>query len=385
MRWNDDGASSDQLSPAVAAAGTRGVVVWSDKRADPTRVYARTASTKGLEGVEIALPLAGPGETQAPTPTASANSPAVAMSADGSFCAAWRESTNERSQMFAQVLAFDGSARSKLLALEDAPQRALDAPALVSREPSDTGWLAVWARSGGGAVVARAITAAGELAQAQTVWTPAKGENASSVAVARLDDGRFVAVWTVDADGKSTLRLRFVDVAGQPRGDVLALDLGHRGIGWDPAVCAGADGGFFVSWTSGARDDLLRDAVVRRFDRAGAPDGPLLTPCVLGNEQDFSDLTRLKDGSILVAWEDDISYYDQTYCRRIAADGWSMGTRMLLNELETAFVIDRVAPRVAAMGDGFLAAWGDRRRSKGLDVYAKYVGPRFDEPAEAAK
>ena len=67
--------------------------------------------------------------------------------------------------------------------------------------------------------------------------------------------------------------------------------------------------------------------------------------------------------------------------RRMQADGKGMhgdDSARLLNELETLFVGDRVAPRIAPFGDGLVAVFGDRRRSLGLDARVKILGPAFD-------
>jgi hypothetical protein len=50
-----------------------------------------------------------------------------------------------------------------------------------------------------------------------------------------------------------------------------------------------------------------------------------------------------------------------------------------INELETKAVEDRVAPKIAVLTDGIVAAWGDRRRSLGWDVYLRILGPKFDD------
>jgi hypothetical protein len=51
----------------------------------------------------------------------------------------------------------------------------------------------------------------------------------------------------------------------------------------------------------------------------------------------------------------------------------------MINTLETLSVPDRQGPVVAPLADGVAALWGDRRRSKGWDVFIKLVGPRFDD------
>jgi hypothetical protein len=135
-----------------------------------------------------------------------------------------------------------------------------------------------------------------------------------------------------------------------------------------------------MAWCSGIPSDPTHDVNVRLFDAQGRPAGPNVTPCFFANEQDYPDITRLADGSYVVAWEDDVSYYDQSYVRRISADGKSMGPMMRIGTLETLFVLDRVVPRITAFGDGWASVFADRQRSLGFDARLKIVGPRFDPP-----
>ena len=134
-----------------------------------------------------------------------------------------------------------------------------------------------------------------------------------------------------------------------------------------------------MAWTAGGLDDTVRDVVVRLFDSQGRAKTPFATACFGANEQDWTDIVRLPDKTFAVAWEDDISYYDQVYVRRLARDGKSMGTMMRLHQSETSFMPDRVSPRIAVFGSGLAATFGDRHRSRGFDAVLKIVGARWDE------
>jgi hypothetical protein len=58
---------------------------------------------------------------------------------------------------------------------------------------------------------------------------------------------------------------------------------------------------------------------------------------------------------------------------------------MRLNGQQSTFIPDRVAPRIAVLGDGIAATFGDRHRSLGFDVTLKVVGPRFDDAPPLSK
>jgi hypothetical protein len=204
--------------------------------------------------------------------------------------------------------------------------------------------------------------------------------------VALLDDGRLVCAWTALPNGKPlSIRARIVDDSGTTRGDEISFEHTRRGEDWDPQVAPAENNGFAMSWTAGGKTDTVRDVVVRTFDAQGHPKSQLATVCWMANEQDFSDIVRLPDKSFAIAWEDDISFNDQVYVRRLSHDGRAMGTLMRFNGQESTFVPDRVAPRIAVLGDGIAATFGDRHRSLGFDVTLKVVGKNFDDAPPAPK
>jgi hypothetical protein len=195
-----------------------------------------------------------------------------------------------------------------------------------------------------------------------------------------LDDGKLFCAWTAMPEGKPwSVRGRLLDDSGETRGEDLSFEHTRRGEDWDPNLAPAENNGFAMSWTAGGKEDTVRDVVVRLFDAQGHAKSQLATVCYGANEQDWSDIVRLPDKSFAVAWEDDISFYDQVYVRRLARDGRSMGTMMRLNAIGTTFMPDRVAPRIAVIGNGLAATFGDRHRSLGFDAVLKVVGPKWDE------
>jgi len=213
----------------------------------------------------------------------------------------------------------------------------------------------------------------------------ASDDETTNAAVTLLDDGRLVVAWThhqanVGRDKGWTVRARFLDAEGAAKGSELTFEPSRRNEDHDPALSPAKNNGFMMAWCSGLPTDPTHDVNVRLFDAQGRPAGPNVTPCFLANEQDYPDITRLADGSFAVCWEDDVSYFDQSYVRRIGADGKTLGAWMRIGKLDAKSIIDRVEPRVTALGDGWASVFCDRQRSQGFDVRLKIVGPRFDAP-----
>lgn len=351
-RLASDVASSDQINARIATAGSRGALIWIDRRSGEARPWARRFSAEGLQGSDWPLPASGASSVAT-----------LAMQADGSLVCAWSEAGG----IALQAYSAEGAAQGEVVRLARATPREL----LLLPVRGAPGWRLFWIEGenqvlmqGLGADL-RAVTRAKSLGSGQRV------------AATQLLDGNWLCV--VDVRGESTrIRGLVLDAAGELRGDELAFEATPAGHDWDASVAAARDGGFLMSWTSGNPDTPLRDVVARRFDARGRPAGPLLWLGNTGNEQDTSDAILLADGSFLVAFEDDLSGYDHTLAQRIDAAGRQVGSIVRLNELPTTHCEDRVAPRVARMGKGFAAAFGDRRRSQGWDVSWTAFGAGFD-------
>ena len=375
-RLNTDEVSGLQkLADVAGAGGATGLVAWTDGRDGDSRLYARLVSAKGgFLTPEMALPAtagADPGSAPASDRMEAAFASA-AMAEDGSFALAWLENPGAwtlRMQIFdpggrALGAAFDADPGARA-----SPQAGLDLEAL----PHPGGWAIVWSRADGG-LAARRISQAGEPGELRQV--AARG-TLGNVDLTGLDDGRLIAAWDVRVGEVYRLRARFLDAALEPVSGELDFETMWRGSDWDPSVAPTSKGGFAMAWCSG--EDASRDLYARFFDRDGRPAGKPHAITARLHEQDFPSLIRSGDGSWLVAWEDDISYLDHTYVRRLPGGSKEPGPVRLIERREEVYHENYQAPRLAPLEGGFLAAWSDCRRGQGFDVFVKVLGLGFDK------
>ncbi|MBK7643082.1 MAG: hypothetical protein IPJ19_08525 [Planctomycetes bacterium] len=364
FRANTDRASADQSNYRLASSASEALVTWSDKRDGVPQAYARRIQAPGsFEGGEFLLP--GQDAQAGSGPVAPALQP------DGVCGFAWSDSAGAL-----HFAAVDRGAKLIAEARVLQPSGARDCALLAL--PSGQGWLCAWAGSEPGVWMKR-IDLGGVPSGERQQLSRASSVPMNNVELCFLGGRRVVAAWDQD-DGGWKIRGRFAGLDGVPSGDVFELDGSPRHQDWDPALAPTGKGGFVVSWTSGASDDRTRDVVARFFDGDAHAEGPLLWISPTVNEQDFSDIVRLADGTWAVAWEDDISGLDDTYARRIQKDQRQLGPIVRLNLLQTKSIEDRCAPRVVALADGLVSAFGDRSRSLGWDVRVRVLGPRFDVP-----
>jgi hypothetical protein len=376
-RLNTDTASSSQIKPAIAGSGSRAVIAWHDERDVQPHVYARLVTWPGgFAGDEFQVPVALPGSSL-PAPSAVRSIPAVSMRPEGDFVVVWAEGPPQRIALKAQLFQADAHPLGDPVLLRDlgrAPSRVA-AAAL----PGDRGYLLAWDDPVERSLSVSRLTPGGKLLEPKKIAeAPKGGVQEPSLAVSEGD--RAIVAWSSNAgDGAWSVRARFLDLEGEPQGVELGFERTVRGQDWDPSLAPASGGGFLMSWCSGARGDPGKDVVARLFDDHGRPAGPLLPISPISNEQDHGHVIRVANGTWVVTWEDDISAHDQTYLRRIDKNGKDLGPTVHINELETLCIPDRQGPLIAPLADGIAAVWSDRRRSKGWDVYAKIVGPRFDE------
>ncbi|MCZ6596776.1 MAG: hypothetical protein O7B99_03985 [Planctomycetota bacterium] len=369
--WNTDVASSRQQHGSAASNGEELVVAWRDERDGQGRVRLRKLGADGAWRLEDRLVTEGERGTM--------QRPATAILSDGGFLVLWMEEDDgSRWRLMGRAFSADGAPLGPAARVDPdpghelAPNAVLDAVALAG----DAGYAAVWVRADGVPVARRLETSGAPVGE---VW--ALGDDrADNPSIARLDDGRLICVWdrsTVRNPDLHRLAGRFLAPDVRPIGDVLAFDVGAEKGDIDPSAAPGPGNGFVLAWTT--RDCPARDIVARFFDAEGSPEGLPLAISVLRNEQDYSDIARLTDGSWVVVWEDDISGYDHIHARRIAADGRSVGPTVTLDPRTAEVVEARHAPCVVPLGSGFATLWGDSSRSKGADVFLRYLGPSFDD------
>lgn len=403
-RLNSDEASSDQIRPALAAAGARVLVVWQDHRDVRAQVFARRRtipdllasadSKESTDEPEFQIPVrrAAPDDPARVGRAASGDPPrthpAVAMVESGTALVAWTEGGPDEPDIRAQVLPQPGSPpRADVLvqSIRREPSRIAVAPL-----PDRRGFLLVFDAAAEGEIRSTRIGMTGEIASPPESIGGGAGDLLSDPAVAVLDDGRAIVCWSRRANGKAgvqdltwSLRGRFLGADGAPEGKEIEFEPSTGGMDWEPALAPGPEGGFLLAWTAGTREAAVRgrewrDVVARAFDRSARPLAPLLPISPEDGEQDHPEIVRLADGSFAVAWEDDISGHDEAHLRRILKSGADLGPIVRMDSPSRGCALDHESPHIAPARSGLAALWSSSERSKGWDVVFESFGPRFD-------
>lgn len=365
-RWNTDQGSAGQSQPALASNGRRALLVWRDERSGTPRLWMRRIVSRergkacAFDGDDALVPVGtewSHGEEE----------PQVAMLADGRSLVLWKRVGDDR--LRAVPLDAVGAAAGEALELG-----SLELGVFLA---AGEGGYALLARELKGPLFVQGLNAAGEPQGARRVIS-AKGEvGIENARIVRLDDGSWLATWDRAEGENRVLCARRLTADLEPQGAVFGFDRSGRSGDLQPSAAPGPKNGFLLAWT--AFDSRARDVAARLFDGKIRPvDRPLaISPTY--SEQDTAVCLRLAGGDWVVVWEDDISSWDQIHARRVHSDGVRMGAAVTLNGMEKAFTMGRTGPVAAPLGAGFVAAWADRSRGLGSDVFVTVVGAAFDE------
>ena len=243
------------------------------------------------------------------------------------------------------------------------------------------GALVVWSGPAGAPerarILARRLDAAGTPTGDELVLSDGDADD-TRPRIAALADGGFAVVWERNAAGRSDVRLRLFDAAGQPLAPSQRVPTSGRRRQERPAIAATPDGGFAVVWqaddsTDGSRRD---DVHARAFDADARPRGDerrVNQREPLDHWQHDPDVSTAPDGRVLVVWARSTfgSVARGIGARWLDAAGAPLGDEVAVHDL-TALVNEAPTASVGN-GDVPLVLWS--RRDDG-DAHARLIASR---------
>jgi hypothetical protein len=205
------------------------------------------------------------------------------------------------------------------------------------------------------------------------------------VAVDRQADGRFLVAWdslAQDGDSWGAFARQF-DAAGAPVGTEFQINsytIGPQGGDYaSPAVAAGADQSFIVTWGSFAQDGSGRGVFAQRYDSLGAR---LANEFQVNTYTVFEQAQRVaassdSEGNFVIAWgsvgQDGSG--PGVFGQRYDADGNRVGSEFLVNSGTIGDQGYGLAIASEDAGD-FVIAWGSSPQFS--DLYTDVVARRFE-------
>lgn len=258
------------------------------------------------------------------------------------------------------------------------------------------GFLVVWETADGVAgvgpddgVYARLFNARGAAVGPEVELDELQGVDARVPKLAAGTDGGFLAVWQGEGDGTDDYEVyaRLLDADGVPEGSQMQLNSGaHTRDQGAPAVAAGADGDYLVTWFSPVGEPP--GVVYRVFGQVVGADGALLGPETQLTDHEVERAHALPEvaasprGGYLLAW----LYWFGDFQTGVAgvhldAQANALGEPFLISEHQTS---SRSVSIAAGPNGDFMATWEGFTDDENLNVAARRIpGPDVEEPAAA--
>lgn len=271
--------------------------------------------------------------------------------ADGTFVVVW--SDDYLDDVFGRLFSSTGASLGTEFVVNTALPGTQGYDGLDVAKLDDGGFVVVWsddsAPGGSGFdVSAQRFDSSGAKVGAQFLAnaSTADAQGESQLAVAGLEGGGFVITWdaSVSSPLESDVKARRFDSGGVAEGSEFIVNSGQ--FGFQGIFSLGATGlhggGFVIAWSDSPLDLDSSDVSAQRFDSAGVKIGAqFVVNSVLSGYQGYNDLdiTLLKDGGFVVAWDNGESddppevaarLFEGPGCKAVPRDGCTRPPKTIL-------------------------------------------------------
>jgi Ca2+-binding RTX toxin-like protein len=302
---------------------------------------------------------------------------AVASLNDGGYFVTWTagNSRNGYDHVMGQRFDAQGNKVGTQVFIDAMSNIHRRTPAMASL--IDGGFVVTWYMQprGGSAlsIYARRYDAQGQPVGAEFLVSPTTGFVRSNARAIGLADGGFIIAWEANGEdgGGFGLYAQRYSAAGVAVGTQFLLNSTTAGDQRDLTIAQLGDGSLLFVWSSNGQDGSGFGIYARRFGADGvALGGEVLINVATAGNQTNPSITRLADGSLIVAWSSDTG--TNIYARRLLADGTPTGSEFQLNANHSAANVQSEVEVKALPDGGFVAVWRSDVQDGSLGgVYAR--------------
>lgn len=212
-------------------------------------------------------------------------------------------------------------------------------------------------------IMGQRFDAQGQPVGAEVAISSATALHRQTATTTKLADGGFIVTWSQQITGGSyqAIYARRFDAQGQPVGGEFRADPGSAFVRIAPIAIGLPDGGFMIAWESSGEDGSGYGLYAQRFTSAGVVSGAQFRlNATTAGHQEYLGSVLLDDGSVLFVWSSngqDGSGWG-VYTRRFAADGTPLSGETLVNSVTSDNQFDA---SVTKLTDGtVIVAWYNR-------------------------
>lgn len=359
-----------QTNPSVAfsSPGGTALVVWeNDQKGIRGLLYAADGRPAGaeltlVENVSVpSLPFAGP--------LVNHREPSLVSFGNGQFLMAW---TEERSFVLTDIFIENRDVQERDIVVQrfSAAGAPIGEKVKVSTSPGFQneprliaragGFLVVWQDGGTGAIVGRALNAAGQPVGGEIRISERTGQRP---AVAANAQGRVLVAWDAPDASETGVFARLLDASANPVGPEFRVNTDTQHRQGRAAVAADPAGDFFVAW-QGEHPDIWR-GFFYLYGQAVGSNGNLVGPQVRlyrgslgeGHPQIAPALAATPSGHFLLTW---LTWKDTTGIQMAGVELNNLGAAVNDGFWITERRVQRTFRDTAVAADGagrFLVSW----------------------------
>jgi hypothetical protein len=350
---------NSQSNPSVAALADGGwIVTWISDGQDGslTGIYAQRYSSTGAKvGNEFQV------NTYANDLQLS---PSVTSLVDGGWLVAWVSSGQDGSSsgIYGQRYSSTGVLVGTEFRANTYTLNGQTSPSVTSL--LDGGWLVTWSSDGqdgsSGGIYGQRYSSSGTKVSTEFKINTYTTSDQSFPSVTALADGGWLVTWESsgqDASSRGIYGQRYSST-GTAVGIEFRVNSYTTNAQSNPSVTALVDGGWLVTWQSSGQDGSSNGIYGQRYSNSGTTVGTefrvnTYTP----NDQASPSVTALADGGWLVTWESgaqDGSFYG-IYGQRFSSSGTLVGSEFRINTYTANYQMN---PSVTALDDGgWIVSW----------------------------
>ncbi len=153
--------------------------------------------------------------------------------------------------------------------------------------------------------------------KAAVVESEVTGDISNANGITALASGRYMLTWVTESNGVSgtDIKARIFNADGTPAGAEFVVNSTTTSDQLTPAIATLANGNVFVAWNSNEGEATNADIRARIFDGNGVALDPDFvvntigqTPDLMNKDQYSPDITVMRDGRVLVSWENETPF-----------------------------------------------------------------------------
>ncbi|MET0105790.1 MAG: calcium-binding protein [Sedimenticola sp.] len=283
--------------------------------------------------------------------------PSIIVLSDGGFVVVWESDGQDGSSwgVYGQRYNADGTTHGDEFQINTHTNSYQGEPSVASL--SDGGYVVTWTSAQGTfSIYGQRYNADGSMngGQFQVNTYDNFMTNQTNSSVTSLSDGGFVVVWESDGQDGSNFGIfgQHYNADGSRNGNEFQVNTYTDGYQMQPSVTSLSDGGYVVTWYSGA------NVYGQRYNADGsANSGEFLINTYTDGLQGAPSVTSLSDGGFIVTWVSDGQDGSRTgiYGQRYNADGTTSGDEFQINTYTNSI---QHGPSVTSLSDdGFVVTW----------------------------